>query len=118
MAQLVRAPAHRSGDPGWNPGPAENFSLKLLTFHLAYMLLPVPKESWIAIKMTLPQCGGDTSSCTGPYPTAACSQCHIGSLKDRELFNLSSYYCSKVNIYERNFFLFIYFIFRFNFHGH
>ena len=30
MAQLVRAPAHRAGDPGSNPGPDEKFSLKLL----------------------------------------------------------------------------------------
>ena len=30
VAQLVRAPARRAGDPGWNPGPGENFSLKLL----------------------------------------------------------------------------------------
>ena len=30
MAQLVRAPARRAGDPGSNPGPDENFSLKLL----------------------------------------------------------------------------------------
>ena len=31
MAQLVSAPERRSGDPGSNPGPGENFSLKLLT---------------------------------------------------------------------------------------
>ena len=30
MAKLVRAPAHRAGDLGSNPGPGENFSLKLL----------------------------------------------------------------------------------------
>ena len=30
MAQLVRAPARRAGDPGSNPGPGENFSLKVL----------------------------------------------------------------------------------------
>ena len=30
MAQLVRAPARRAGDPGSNPGPGENFSLKLI----------------------------------------------------------------------------------------
>ena len=27
---MVIAPAHRAGDPGSNPGPSENFSLKLL----------------------------------------------------------------------------------------
>ena len=32
MAQLVRAPARRAGDPGLNPGPGENFSFKLLIF--------------------------------------------------------------------------------------
>ena len=30
VAQLVRVPAHRAGDLGSNPGPGENFSLKLL----------------------------------------------------------------------------------------
>ena len=29
MAQLVRAPVRKAGDPGYNPGPGENFSLKL-----------------------------------------------------------------------------------------
>ena len=29
MAQLVKAPARRAGDPCSNPGPEENFSLKL-----------------------------------------------------------------------------------------
>ena len=32
----------------------------------------------IGIKKALPPCGGDTSFCPGPYPTAACPQCHIG----------------------------------------
>ena len=34
MVQLVRAPALRAGDPGSNPGPDENFSLKLITHDL------------------------------------------------------------------------------------
>ena len=34
MAQLVRAPARRAGDPGSNLGPGENFSLKLLLYDL------------------------------------------------------------------------------------
>ena len=34
MAQLVRAPARRTGDPGSNPDPGENFSLKLLIYDL------------------------------------------------------------------------------------
>ena len=29
MIQLVRAPARRAGDPDSNPGPGENFSLKV-----------------------------------------------------------------------------------------
>ena len=35
MAQLVRAPARRAGDPGSNPGPGDNFSLKLLIYDLS-----------------------------------------------------------------------------------
>ena len=31
MAQLVRVPARRAGDPGSNPGPGEHFSPTLLT---------------------------------------------------------------------------------------
>ena len=34
VAQLVRAPVRRAGDPGSNPGPGENFSLKLLIYNL------------------------------------------------------------------------------------
>ena len=48
------------------------------TFHLDRMLRPVSMEPWTAIKKALPQCGGDTSSCLGTYPTAACSELHIG----------------------------------------
>ena len=29
MVQLVRAQARRAGDPGSNPGPGDNFSLKI-----------------------------------------------------------------------------------------
>ena len=36
------------------------------------------------------QCGGDTSSCPGPYPTTACAEFHIGSRLGRELFTLLS----------------------------
>ena len=32
---VVIAPAHRAGDPGSNPGPDENFSLKLLIYDLS-----------------------------------------------------------------------------------
>ena len=35
MAQLVRAPARRAGDPGSNPGPGENFFLELLIYDLS-----------------------------------------------------------------------------------
>ena len=34
MAQLVRVPARRAGDLDSNPGPGENFSLKLLKSEL------------------------------------------------------------------------------------
>ena len=34
MAQLVRASARRAGDPGSNPGPGENVSLKLIIYDL------------------------------------------------------------------------------------
>ena len=36
LLNLVRAPARRAGDPGSNPGPGENFSLKLTTQDLPY----------------------------------------------------------------------------------
>ena len=31
---VVSAPAHRAGDPGSNPAPGENLSLKLTTLNL------------------------------------------------------------------------------------
>ena len=31
LSGLVRAPAGKAGDPASNPGPDENFSLKLIT---------------------------------------------------------------------------------------
>jgi hypothetical protein len=31
LLDLIRAPAHKAGDSGSNPGPGENFSLKLTT---------------------------------------------------------------------------------------
>ena len=34
MAQLVRAPTDKAGDPGSNPGPGENYSLKLTNKHI------------------------------------------------------------------------------------
>ena len=34
MAQLDRVPARRAEKPGSNPGPGENFSLKLLIYDL------------------------------------------------------------------------------------
>ena len=33
---MVIAPAHEAGDPGSNPGPGENFSLKLLMLHCLF----------------------------------------------------------------------------------
>ena len=38
MAQLVREPACRAGDPGLNPGPRENFSIKLLILEVTFTL--------------------------------------------------------------------------------
>ena len=34
---VVIAPARRAGDPGWNPGSGENFSLKLLITVYCYI---------------------------------------------------------------------------------
>ena len=36
---VVIAPARRAGDPGSNPGPGENFSLKLLNYVLFYLTI-------------------------------------------------------------------------------
>ena len=36
---LVIAPAHRSGDPGSNPGPGDNFSLNLLIYIYIYIYI-------------------------------------------------------------------------------
>ena len=36
--QLVRAPARKAGDPGSNPGPGENFSLKLTKITCLFLL--------------------------------------------------------------------------------
>ena len=38
MAQLVRGPARRAGDPGSNPGSGENLSIQLLI--IIVLLLP------------------------------------------------------------------------------
>ena len=35
---MVIAPARRAEDPGSNPGPGENFSLKLLILGIVYKL--------------------------------------------------------------------------------
>ena len=35
MELVVIAPARRAGDPGSNPGPGENFFLKLLIYNLS-----------------------------------------------------------------------------------
>ena len=44
-------------------------------------------DPWAA---NLHQCGGDTSPCPGPYPTAACLEFEVGCRLDRELFSLPS----------------------------
>jgi hypothetical protein len=45
-------------------------------------------DAWAVIKKASQECGGDTSSCLGPYPTAACPEFHIGCRLDWELFTL------------------------------
>ena len=66
MAQLVRRPAHRAGDPGSNPGPGENFSLKLLRYsknsYKYTCLCPVIMRFEVdAIRRALVQCWMRTS---------------------------------------------------------
>ena len=51
----------------------------------------VSMEPFTAIKNALSQCGGDTSSCPGPYHTTTCPQYHIGCWLDQELFTWPSY---------------------------
>jgi len=45
-------------------------------------------DSWAAIQKASQECGGDTSSCPGPYPTAACPEFNIGCRLGRELSTL------------------------------
>jgi hypothetical protein len=45
-------------------------------------------DPWAAIKKASQECGGDNSSCPGPYSTAACPEFHIGYRLGRELFTL------------------------------
>jgi hypothetical protein len=49
----------------------------------------MPMELWAATKKALHYCGGDTSSCPGPYPTAACPEFHVSFRL--ELFTLPLY---------------------------
>ena len=39
-------------------------------------------DPWAVIKKASHECGGDTSSCPGPYPTAACPKFHVGNFTD------------------------------------
>ena len=48
-------------------------------------------DPWAAIKKASQECGGDTSSCPGPYPTTACPEFTIGCRLGRELFTLPLY---------------------------
>ena len=36
VAQLVRAPAYRTGDPGLNPGPGENVSFIIMNYKFVF----------------------------------------------------------------------------------
>ena len=70
----VRVPSQRSPVPSFASvvGQAENFSSCPYAASDAH-------EPWAATKKALSfsQCGGDTSSCPGPYPTAACPKFHV-----------------------------------------
>ena len=39
---------------------------------------PMSMEPWAVTKKGLHKCGSDTSSCPGPYPTAACPKFQVG----------------------------------------
>ena len=45
-------------------------------------------DPWAMIKKGSQECGGDISSCLGPYPTATCPEFHIGCRLGWELFTL------------------------------
>ena len=47
-------------------------------------------EPWAATEKALHQCGGDSSSCPGPYPKADRPEFHVGYWLGREPFTLSS----------------------------
>ena len=46
-------------------------------------------DQWPATKKALHLCGGDTSFCPGPYPTAARPELLVGCKLGRELFTFS-----------------------------
>ena len=60
------------------------------------MLLPMSMLPWAATKKDLHWCGGDTSSCLGPYTMAACPEFHVGCRLGQELFTLPTYWTSYV----------------------
>ena len=54
------------------------------TLNLTLVCCLLSMEPWTATKKVLSysQCGGDTSSSPGPYPTAACPEFHVGQAKN------------------------------------
>ena len=55
------------------------------------MLPPMSMDSWAATKEALHDCGGETSLCPDPYPTAACPEFYFGCRLERELFTLPTH---------------------------
>ena len=52
-----------------------------------------PMAPWAANKKPFHYCGGDTSSCPGPYPTTLCPEFHVNCRLGRELFTLPNLLC-------------------------
>ena len=72
------------------------------------MLWPMSMEPWATTKKSLNYWGGDTGSCLGPYPTAACPKFLIGCRLGWELFRPPSYLPQKYQIiFEFMFYLYM-----------
>ena len=52
------------------------------------MLPPMSMDPWDVSKKALHQCSGNTSSCLGPYPLAACPEFHVGYKHSRDTCNI------------------------------
>ena len=63
VAKLVRAPARKAGDPGSNPGPGENFSLKINKNYLYFQTSPLSiQKNWLKFNLCRPFLSYVTSS--------------------------------------------------------